>query len=177
MARISPNICCSTPEVVLSGDQDKPPQSGAWGSLTAAVLSFAKRIVPHYVKSAVVIVIVAGAGDPAPPPRRTSRLLQVRGCLVHVSLDKITSRAHYSGANSGPSAPLWEGLLQRLDGLRLPVERQNEGTVGEQPGPRVQHASHRFAGMSTIAYDVGCLMRCDGHRLRDRTRRTFMEPH
>ena len=59
---------------------------------------------------------------------------QVGGRLVQASLDKINSRAHQR--QLGVIRALREGLHQRLDGLRLPVERQAERMVGEQPGRR-----------------------------------------
>ena len=58
---------------------------------------------------------------------------QVRGGLVQASLDEVTACAHQRqlGVCAGARR---EGPQQRLDGLRLTVERQAERMVGQQPG-------------------------------------------
>ena len=57
---------------------------------------------------------------------------QVGGRLVQAPLSKVTHRAHQG--QLGVIRARREGPHQRLHGLRLPVERQAERMVGEQPG-------------------------------------------
>ena len=54
------------------------------------------------------------------------------GRLVQASLDEVNRCVHQG--QLGVIRARRKGLQQRLDGLRLPVERQAERIVGEQPG-------------------------------------------
>ena len=58
----------------------------------------------------------------------------MRGRLVQASPDQVTRRAHQGQLGLIRVRSRREGPQQRLDGLLLPVERQAERMVGEQPG-------------------------------------------
>jgi len=66
---------------------------------------------------------------------------QVSGRLVQAPLDKIHRGPHQS--QLGVVRARRKSLHQRLDGLRLPVERQAERMVGEQPG-RARRVTRRL---------------------------------
>ena len=63
------------------------------------------------------------------------------GRLVQASLGKVAHRAHQG--QLGVIRARREGPHQRLHGLRLPVERQAERMVGEQPG-RIRPVARRL---------------------------------
>ena len=66
---------------------------------------------------------------------------QVGGRLVQAPLGEVTHRAHQG--QLGVIRARREGPQQRLHGLRLPVERQAERMVGEQPG-RIRPVARRL---------------------------------
>ena len=74
---------------------------------------------------------------------------QVGGRLVQAPVDKVAHGAHQG--QLGVILAGREGPQQRLDGLRLPVERQAERMVGEQPG-RVGPVARRLGVPDGLGY-------------------------
>ena len=59
---------------------------------------------------------------------------QVGGRLIQVSVEQVIRGVHQGQLGIIRGGSVREGPQQRLDGLRLPVQRQAERMVGQQPG-------------------------------------------